>query len=167
MAIRTRHTLLPTEWWSTYGGGCPSLARLAIHILSQTCSAIVGKRGAIPFEQVHKTRNSLERQRLSDLVFVQYNLRLQQIQFGKNREPGPADPISSENIDLSNDWVTEKREFLGDGDSDWMVLDQPLINSMLTDPNDEFDDLISAGFEYQERENGVKDFEVDGMTPRQ
>ncbi|KAK9123923.1 hypothetical protein Sjap_013525 [Stephania japonica] len=163
MAIRTRHTLLPAEWWSTYGGGCPSLARLAIHILSQTCSAIVGKRVSIPFEQVHKTRNSLERQRLSDLVFVQYNLRLQQIQVGKNREPGPADPISSENIDLSDEWVTERREFFGDGDSDWMALDQPLINSMLSDPNDEFDNLISAGFEYQERENGVKDFDEDGM----
>ncbi|XP_058099344.1 uncharacterized protein LOC131243782 isoform X2 [Magnolia sinica] len=79
MAIRARHTLLPAEWWSTYGGGCPNLTRLAIRILSQTCSASGCKRDLIPFEQIHnRRRNRLEHQRLNDLVFVQYNLRLRQ-----------------------------------------------------------------------------------------
>lgn len=108
MAVRARHTLLPgernyvlqvhtnllaplshslqilvqlfsAEWWSTYGGGCPNLTRLAIRILSQTCSARGCERNHIPFEQIHNQRlNYLEHQRLCDLLFVRYNLRLQQ-----------------------------------------------------------------------------------------
>ena len=70
---------LVAEWWYTYGGACPNLTRLAVRILSQTCSARGCDRGHIHFEQVHDERmNSFERQRMRDLTFVQYNLRLQQ-----------------------------------------------------------------------------------------
>ncbi|KAL0907532.1 hypothetical protein M5K25_021947 [Dendrobium thyrsiflorum] len=69
------------EWWSTYGGSCPNLTRLAIHILSQTCSARGPERIHIPFEQLHNEKlNFAERQRLCELVYVRYNLRLQQRQ---------------------------------------------------------------------------------------
>jgi len=79
MAVRSRRTLPPAEWWYTYGGACPNLTRLAVRILSQTCSARGCDRGHIHFEQVHDERmNSFERQRMCDLTFVQYNLRLQQ-----------------------------------------------------------------------------------------
>ena len=71
--------MVVAEWWSTYGGGCPNLARLAIRILSQTCSLIYFKQNQIPYEQMHDTRNCLERQRLNDLVFVQKNLWLKQM----------------------------------------------------------------------------------------
>ncbi|KAF5188496.1 hAT transposon superfamily [Thalictrum thalictroides] len=159
MAIRAAHTLLPAEWWSTYGGGCPNLARLAIRILNQTCSASFCKLSSIPFEQVHSTKNHLERQRLSDLVFVQYNLRLQQINLGKYKDPGVMDPISTDYIGLTEDWVTEKIEFFGSGDSDWVALHQPVNNSMLLEsPSDEPEDLI-AGFDYQERPNRLQDDE--------
>lgn len=67
------------EWWSTYGGGCPNLARLAVRILSQTCSSISYKQSQISFEHIHETRNCLEHQRFSDLFFVQCNLRLRQM----------------------------------------------------------------------------------------
>ncbi|CAN0837568.1 hypothetical protein LINGRAHAP2_LOCUS1844, partial [Linum grandiflorum] len=76
VAIRNRDTMLPDEWWSTYGGSCPNLTRNAICILSQTCSSIGYKQKHIPIEQLHDTSNRLEHQRLSDLVFYQYNLRL-------------------------------------------------------------------------------------------
>ncbi|KAJ6426124.1 hypothetical protein OIU84_026666 [Salix udensis] len=87
MAIRARDTLLPgmiylfivADWWSTYGGACPNLARLAIRILSQTCSSIGCSHNHIHLEKVYRTRNCLQHQRLSDLVFVQYNLRLRQM----------------------------------------------------------------------------------------
>lgn len=55
------------------------MARMAIRILSQTCSLIQCKENQIPFDQLHKTRNSLEHQRLSDVVFVQCNLQLRQM----------------------------------------------------------------------------------------
>lgn len=61
------------EWWSTYGAACPNLARLAVRILSQTCSSLNQRPHHILLEEMHDAKNSLEHQRLSDLVFVQYN----------------------------------------------------------------------------------------------
>ncbi|ONK61972.1 uncharacterized protein A4U43_C08F35490 [Asparagus officinalis] len=129
MAVRARHTLLPAEWWSTYGGACPNLTRLAIRILSQACSARVCGRNHIPFEQIHNQRmNCMEHQRLSDLIFVRYNLRLQQRQLLKSK---PFDPISVDNIDIVDDWTVEKNEmFSADEGSSWMVLDPPATNGV-------------------------------------
>ncbi|KAF2555181.1 hypothetical protein F2Q68_00016875 [Brassica cretica] len=42
LAIRARDTMLPAEWWSTYGESCLNLSRFAIRLLSQTCSSLVG-----------------------------------------------------------------------------------------------------------------------------
>ncbi|KAM1028748.1 hypothetical protein FF1_041300 [Malus domestica] len=150
MAIRAKDTLLPAEWWSTYGGGCPNLTRLAIRILSQTCSSIGYRRNEIPFERAHNTRNCLERQRLSDLVFVQYNLRLKQM-VDKNSEQDVMDPISFENISMTEDWVTGKDMCLDDnGSFDWMELDSTSASTMLLGPsNDDADDLGSGFYDYE------------------
>ncbi|XP_026403487.1 uncharacterized protein LOC113298840 isoform X3 [Papaver somniferum] len=164
MAVRARHTLLPAEWWSTYAGDCPNLARVAIRILSQNCSATGCKRDPIPFEQIHKTRNRLEHQRLSDLVFVQYNLRLQQIKLQKNTEPGAMDPISLESCNFAQEWVAEKEEFFEEGDSNWAALKQPVGNTMPLEwvtqnvdqdiQDDLFEDLF-ADFRYQDKRYGM------------
>ncbi|KAB1217840.1 hypothetical protein CJ030_MR3G014750 [Morella rubra] len=159
MAIRARDTLLPAEWWSTYGGGCPNLARLAIRILSQTCSSIRGRRNGIPFEQEHDTRNYLERQRLSDLVFVEYNLRLRQM-VGKSEERDCIDPISFDSVSVVEDWITGKDICVDDyGGIDWMSVDPPSINSMLLKAsNDEAEDL-GGGFDDHEILNREKEDE--------
>ncbi|KAL5734665.1 hypothetical protein ACOSP7_032526 [Xanthoceras sorbifolium] len=150
MAIRAKDTLLPAEWWSTYGGSCPKLSRLAIRILCQTCSSMGYKRNQIPFEQIYETRNCLERQRLSDLVFVQYNLRLRQL-FEKSKEQDSVDPMSFDGLNTVEDWITGKDASLEDyGSSDWMALDPPSANTMLLGPSsDEFEEL-SAGFDDDE-----------------
>lgn len=158
LAIRARDTLQPVEWWSTYGGGCPNLARLAIRILSQTCSSIGYKQNQISFEYVHETRNCLERQRFSDLVFVQYNLRLRQM-VHKNKEQDYVDPISYDCMSLVEDWVMEKEVCFDDyGSSDWMSLNSPTTNTMppgaLVD--DDADDLC-AGFDDNEIIEGSKE----------
>ncbi|XP_042475564.1 uncharacterized protein LOC122057512 [Macadamia integrifolia] len=158
MAIRARHTMLPVEWWSTYGGGCPNLARLAIRILSQTCSANGFKQNQISFKQFHhQRRNRIEHQRLSDLIFVQYNLRSRLLLHRKNKELDALDPISFDNIDTVEDWVTEKENPSAEyGDSDWRALVQPAANTMLPlSPNDESEGFV-AGFEDDEIHNGVK-----------
>ncbi|XP_073099112.1 uncharacterized protein [Elaeis guineensis] len=78
-AINDRSRLAPDEWWVTYGSCAPNLQKLAIRVLSQTCSASGCERNWSIFEHIHsKKRNRLEHQRLNDLVFVHYNLRLQQ-----------------------------------------------------------------------------------------
>ena len=72
--------LFLAEWWSTYGESCLNLSRFAIRLLSQTCSSLVGSgRILAPMEKVYESKNSIERQRLSDLVFVQYNMRLRRL----------------------------------------------------------------------------------------
>ncbi|CAN6710234.1 unnamed protein product [Malus baccata var. baccata] len=163
MAIRARDTLLPAEWWSTYGGGCPNLTRLAIRILSQTCSSIGCRRNENPFGKAHNTRNCLERQRISDLVFVRYNLRLKQM-VGKNIGQDVMDPISFENISMTEDWVTAKDMCLDDnGSSDWMELDSHSVSTMLLGPsNDDADDL-GSGFDDYEIFSRAKDGEEENV----
>lgn len=159
MAIRARDTLLPAEWWSTYGGACPNLARLALQILSQTCSLIGCKPNRIPFEQIHETKNSIEHQRLTDLVFVQYNLRLRQ-KYQWNKEKDFMDPIAYNNINVVEDWVTEKEICAEDvGSSDWMTVDPPLGNIMLLGPQDDDVEALGTGFDDHEIFNGLKDSE--------
>ncbi|XP_027182067.1 uncharacterized protein LOC113780467 [Coffea eugenioides] len=78
-AIRDCDVMLPDEWWTCYGSTTPNLQKLAIHVLSQTCSAFGSERNWSLFEHIHsKKRNRLEHQKLNDLVYVHYNLRLQQ-----------------------------------------------------------------------------------------
>ncbi|XP_041000438.1 uncharacterized protein LOC121246372 [Juglans microcarpa x Juglans regia] len=159
MAIRARDSLLPAEWWSTYGGGCPNLARLAIRILSQTCSSISGKQNGIPVEQIYDTRNYLERQRLSDLVFVRHNLRLGQM-VGMSKEQDYIDPISFDCIDVVEDWTTGKDISVDDyGSMDWTSVDPPSISTtLLGSSNDEAEDL-GAGFDDHEIFNRDKEGE--------
>ncbi|XP_025014015.2 uncharacterized protein LOC8274856 [Ricinus communis] len=158
MAVRARETLLPAEWWSTYGGSCPNLARLAIRVLSQPCSSFGYKLNHISLEQIHDTKNCLERQRLSDLVFVQYNLRLKQM-VGKSEEQDSVDPLSFDCISILEDWIKEKDISTEDyANSDWMALDPPSVNTR--QPHDEVDEL-GAGFHDYEIFNRVKDTEDD------
>uniref|UniRef100_A0A2P2J1R6 DNA binding protein n=2 Tax=Rhizophora mucronata TaxID=61149 RepID=A0A2P2J1R6_RHIMU len=158
MAIRSRGTLLPAEWWSTYGGSCPNLVRLAIRILSQTCSLIEHKKNQCCFEQMQHTTNCLEHQRVTDLVFVQYNLGLRQL-ISKNEEQDSVDPISFDSISVLEDWVKGK-DLCSEGcaNLDWMTLD-PLTNTRpLGTSNDDVEEL-GAGFDDFEIFNRMKEHE--------
>uniref|UniRef100_K4A0K6 HAT C-terminal dimerisation domain-containing protein n=1 Tax=Setaria italica TaxID=4555 RepID=K4A0K6_SETIT len=78
-AINDRQHMLANEWWQTYGCSAPNLQKLALRVLSQTCSASGCERNWSLFEHVHnKKRNKLEHQRLNDIVYVYCNLRLHQ-----------------------------------------------------------------------------------------
>ncbi|CAN0928955.1 hypothetical protein LINGRAHAP2_LOCUS36778, partial [Linum grandiflorum] len=56
----------------------PIIQKLAIHIVSQTAASSGCERNWSVFDRIHtKKRNMLEHNRLSDLVFVNYNMRLQ------------------------------------------------------------------------------------------
>jgi len=91
-----------THWWDAFGSHCPELQRFAIHILSQTCSATRCERNWSVFERIHtKKRNRLDKKRLNDLVYVQYNLWLRRNQL-LNKRPD-SDPIVLEEIDPTSD----------------------------------------------------------------
>nr|XP_043618511.1 uncharacterized protein LOC122590246 [Erigeron canadensis]XP_043618512.1 uncharacterized protein LOC122590246 [Erigeron canadensis] len=160
IAIRGRDSLDPAEWWSTYGGACPNLARLAIRILSQTCSLDGCKPNKISFEQIPKTKNSLEHQRLSDIVFVQYNMRLKQMFL--NKEQDSSDPISYDNIHSVEAWVTEKEIHADDiSRSDWMTVDPPLGNVSVLGPQVDDIEALGEGFDDHEIFDALRDANGD------
>ncbi|KAL3835402.1 hypothetical protein ACJIZ3_010138 [Penstemon smallii] len=147
MAIRARDTFLPTEWWLTYGGGCPNLSRLAVCILSQCCSLIQYRLNKIPLELMHKWKNCLEHQRLSDLVFVHYNMSLKQMTLDDEQQK-TVDPISYENIDIVGDWVMDKEVGSeGLGTADWMAVDPPSGNVVLSGPPVDDIEALGTGME--------------------
>ncbi|KAM1373600.1 hypothetical protein ACFX2I_024282 [Malus domestica] len=156
LAVRARDNLLPAEWWSTYGGGCPNLSRLAIRILSQTCSLVQCQENQSPFEQLHKTRNSLEHQRLNDLVFVQYNFKLKQ-KVHKHKEQEYTDPTSFDHDSIAEDWVAEMEMHQEDIENpDWRSLDPPSENSRLLELSVDEVEELGSGFDDNEILNGLK-----------
>ncbi|XP_010525164.1 PREDICTED: uncharacterized protein LOC104803010 [Tarenaya hassleriana] len=124
LAIRARGTMLPGEWWSTYGESCLNLSRFAIRILSQTCSSsIQWRRNVIPIEQIYQSKNCIEQQRLSDLVFVQYNMRLKRRD--QESRDFSVDPLSdSICMDVLEGWVSKNQTCIEEnGSSDWKLLE--------------------------------------------
>ncbi|GAV74146.1 LOW QUALITY PROTEIN: DUF659 domain-containing protein/Dimer_Tnp_hAT domain-containing protein, partial [Cephalotus follicularis] len=77
IAIKLLNTMQPDEWWRLFGHSAPNLQKVAIRLFSQTSSSSGCERNWSVFERIHtKKRNRLEHQKLNDLVFVTYNLRL-------------------------------------------------------------------------------------------
>lgn len=165
MAVRSRRTLPPAEWWYTYGGACPNLTRLAVRILSQTCSARGCDRTNIHFEQVHDERmNSFERQRMHDLTFVQYNLRLQQRQ---QRKAKAFDPLSVDYIDVVDDWAVDRPAmFSGPAEQpNWMEINQSGNRMTSREPTeDEFESFIE-GVDDEMIQGAAQGFHEDGDDP--
>eukprot|EP00253_Pinus_taeda_P004336 PITA_04336 len=96
----------PAQWWEAFGNHFPQLQKFAIRILSQTCSATKCEHNCFVFERIHmKKRNRLDKKRLNDLVYVQYNLWLRRNQL-LNKRPD-SDPMVLEDIDPTLDWVVE------------------------------------------------------------
>ncbi|XP_010436496.1 PREDICTED: uncharacterized protein LOC104720259 [Camelina sativa] len=107
MALSCSKTSQPDEWWRYFGFDAPNLQKLAIRILSQTASSSGCERNWSVFERIHtKKRNRLEHQRLNDLVFVHYNLRLQH----RSKKKRSYDPVDYESIDKTEFWIIEEEE---------------------------------------------------------
>ncbi|GAU37887.1 hypothetical protein TSUD_395710 [Trifolium subterraneum] len=101
--VAERSIVRADEWWETYGTAAPNLIPLAVRVLSQTCSASCCERNSSVFEHIHsKKRNRLE-QKLNDLVFVRYNLRLQT----RKKRQQNYDPINVETFGEHSNWVLE------------------------------------------------------------
>ncbi|XP_022031050.1 uncharacterized protein LOC110931990 [Helianthus annuus] len=114
-AVASRNVTQPAEWWRLFGGDYPLMQKFVVRILSQTASSSGCERNWSVFEMIHtKKRNRLEHERLNDLVFVHYNLRLQnRLKYAKRS----FDPVDYESINHSEFWVVEE-EPEGDLDND-------------------------------------------------
>ncbi|XP_059597713.1 uncharacterized protein LOC109121933 [Vitis vinifera] len=107
LAVRTRKTRAPAEWWAAYGASAPNLQKFAMKVLNLTCSASGCERNWSIFENIHsKRRNRLDHQRLNDLVYIKYNRALKR----RYNERNTIDPISLKDIDDSNEWLIGRME---------------------------------------------------------
>ncbi|XP_057851132.2 uncharacterized protein LOC131061452 [Cryptomeria japonica] len=113
-----RTKLQPDRWWQMFGPSTPNLQKIAIRILSQSCSASGCERNWSMFEHIHsKRQNRLSVERLNDLVFVHYNLRLRTRQILDD----DSSPITLEEVDPESDWLTESTDpVFTDEDLEWV-----------------------------------------------
>eukprot|EP00253_Pinus_taeda_P004477 PITA_04477 len=121
MAINNRSTKMPDVWWTSYGARVPHLQKLAIRVLSQTCSSSGCEHNWSVFDKIHsKKRNRLESQRLNDMVYVYYNLRLWVRQLQK---PTDVEAILLDNIYTTAAWRVETERPILDTIPDWLGVD--------------------------------------------
>ncbi|KAK4848660.1 hypothetical protein QYF36_015794 [Acer negundo] len=110
LAISTRTELDPAAWWQQHGISCLELQRIAIRILSQTCSSLGCEHTWSPYDQVHSKRhNCLSRKRWNDFTYVHYNVRLRERQLGRKFD----DAISFDCAMLESildDWIVESEK---------------------------------------------------------
>ncbi|CAH9055577.1 unnamed protein product [Cuscuta epithymum] len=95
----------PALWWSKYGQQCPELQRLAIRILSQTCNGAskYNLKRTLAEALLTQGRKKMEQARLRDLVFVHYNMHLQNFRADESND------LSDEEVDPMDDWVVERQ----------------------------------------------------------
>ncbi|KAG8057269.1 hypothetical protein GUJ93_ZPchr0002g24816 [Zizania palustris] len=118
------HLCLPVAWWDNFGNETLELQNLAMRVLSQCCSATVCERNWAIFEYIHSRKISrLERSRLNDVVFLHYNQKLRERNFHRRKDA--IDPISLDNIDVLEEWVSEEPSFLCTDDLNWESIDAP------------------------------------------
>ncbi|XP_035833408.1 uncharacterized protein LOC118482061 isoform X2 [Helianthus annuus] len=136
----------PDEWWRLFGGDVPELQSFAIRILSQTTSSSGCERNWSVFERIHtKRRNRLEYQRLNDLVYVHYNLLLQNRANQKNKSYYPVD---YESIDKTGFWVMDEEP---GGELDYDELE----NMIDEEPPHNFEPSTSQNNEFEGMEMGI------------
>ncbi|XP_031106337.1 uncharacterized protein LOC116010988 [Ipomoea triloba] len=111
VAKKQRGSKAPVDWWTSFGGSTPHLKEFAIKILSLTTSASGCERNWSVFEHLHsKRRSRLEHMRLNDLVFIKYNRALRR----RWEMRDTIDPISLDQIDFANEWLTSVSEDAND-----------------------------------------------------
>ncbi|XP_034586659.1 uncharacterized protein [Setaria viridis] len=101
----TMYTEATANWWSVHGASAKDLRKMAIRILSLTCSSSACERTWSAFERVHsKKRTRLGQRKLNALVFVMFNKRLQWKYSQKDKDPLVAKFIDDES---TNEWIVD------------------------------------------------------------
>lgn len=93
-------------WWQQHGICCLELQRIAVRILSQTCSSIGCEHNWSIFDQMYNLRsNHLSQNRSNDLMYVHYNLRLRELQVRRGNSSISLDNSLLEH--LLKDWIVD------------------------------------------------------------
>ncbi|KAL6563638.1 hypothetical protein OROGR_002597 [Orobanche gracilis] len=111
MALEHRKLKSPLDWWDAYGGRALELQSFAKRIVGLCCSSSGCERNWSTFEFIHtKKRNRLEHQRLNDLVYIQYNRKIDS-RFKKRRELGRNfDPLVLDDFEWNNEWISAEED---------------------------------------------------------
>lgn len=119
-------------WWQQHGINCLDLQRIAVRILSQTCSSFGCEHNWSIYDQIHhESQNRLAHKRLNDLIYVHYNLRLRERQLSKrSNEAMSLDSILLES--LLDDWTVEAENPTLPEDEVSFILIFPLPAKILT-----------------------------------
>ncbi|XP_071920401.1 uncharacterized protein [Coffea arabica] len=172
-AQNTYKTARPDEWWRSFGNDAPHLQKLAIKLLSQTSSSSGCERNWSVFERIHtKKRNRLEHQRLNDLVYIHYNLRLKNRLSYKKRS---YDPVDYETIDKVEFWIVDEEQ---EGELDYDELEEMIeeefpktgedgpsqsrkkdTNIVQLDDEDDLDDIDLESYEIGDKDDEDEDEE--------
>ncbi|XP_071933926.1 uncharacterized protein [Coffea arabica] len=170
-AQNTYKTARPDEWWRLFGNDAPHLQKLAIKLLSQTFSSSGCERNWSVFERIHtKKRNRLEHQRLNDLVYIHYNLRLKNRLSYKKRS---YDPLDYEAIDKVEFWIVDEEQ---EGELDYDELEEMIeeefpktgedgpsqsrkkdTNIVQLDDEDDLDDIDLKSYEIGDKDDENED----------
>ncbi|GFP81060.1 hypothetical protein PHJA_000249300 [Phtheirospermum japonicum] len=98
-------TVSPGVWWEQFGDGAPMLQRVAIRILSQVCSTCSFEKQWTTSQQIHsEKRNKIDKETLNDLLYVNYNLKLDSSWKPISSE---TDPLLLDDIDMMSEWTEE------------------------------------------------------------
>ncbi|XP_073034578.1 uncharacterized protein [Primulina eburnea] len=127
---------LPAEWWNEYGEEAPHLRKIAIKVLSQTCSSSGCERNWSTWSLIHtKLRNRLAMKKLHKLVYVHYNMRLRvRNLMHKSGDDDYYSPIDLDHIfsddDILNEWTRDNEpSVLQDDDLEWLDQGHEISNA--------------------------------------
>ena len=108
--------LIIVEWWNNYGDEGPHLQKIAVKVLSQTCSSSGCERNWSTWSLIHtKLHNRLAIKKLHKLVYVHYNVRLRVKNLMQERSDEDLyNPIDLNHIfnddDILDEWIREGEE---------------------------------------------------------
>ncbi|XP_023736928.2 uncharacterized protein LOC111884863 [Lactuca sativa] len=174
-AKRSMTKVAPYIWWRSYGIDTPILRKFAITVLSQTCSASPCERNWSTFDNLHsKKRNCLLQQKLNELVFIQYNIRLQKRFMSLQNKS--LDPILLRDVEENDDWTIpmedELQDFVDGGDDLlWSDVQEAMGATVDAPPNirskresyrdDDGDDINDVGNDLDEEVNALDDVDSE------
>ncbi|KAL4598585.1 hypothetical protein ACB092_11G069200 [Castanea dentata] len=163
VAILARNTKKLAEWWGSYGDDCHELKKIAIRILSLTCSSSGCERNWSAFEMVHsKRRNHLhQKKKMNDLIFVMYNLKIKE----KRVKPlSTKEEICLENLSSDDEWLVangvdseDSADFDEDNEGDDEVSRAAAKGKSVL--------VCDVSDEYHENDDGSNDDDSDGHPP--
>jgi hypothetical protein len=135
-------------WWQMFGYSTPTPQKLTMRLVSHCASAIGCKQNWSTFAFIHtKVRNRLTYKKLHKLVYVNYNLRIQNSIDGGSRHHDDDDSFNRlmelTLVDASNpirEWMERARSTVKpELDEESLETDAPIPSAMVTaiaDPQD-------------------------------